>query len=181
MGWLISFTVVAALTTSLHTQSGDDQELQQYRLTAEILTKVESVAKVFDANVAKDPRMKRRLEAQRELDALDKKDDLTAEERKRAHELQAIVDDEPVDLGIEGGSLSQISAQLTKMPAMAAALKSAGMPAREMAKFIVTAFQSAMTAGLGGTAPPGAAGDNVRFVMANQTAMERINKLLGAR
>ena len=167
MGWLVSLTVVSALTMPLHAQSGDDKELQQYRLTADVLTKVEAVAKAFDANVAKDPRMKRRLEAQRELDALDAKDDLTPEERKRAHELATIVGDDSLDFGIDGGSLSEISAQLMKIPPMAAALKSAGMPARDMAKFIVTAVQPA--------------GENEKFVAANQAALERINKLLGAR
>jgi hypothetical protein len=181
MGWLVSLTLVAALTTSLHAQSADDKELQQYRLTADVLTKVEAVAKAFDANVAKDPRMKRRLEAQRELDALDAKDDLTPEERKRAHELTTIIGDDSLDFGIDGGSLSQISAQLMKIPPMAAALKSTGMPAREMAKFIVTAFEVAMTSAFGGAVPPGAAGDNVKFIAANQAAIDRINKLFGAK
>lgn len=183
MGWLISLTMVGALTTSLHAQgvSGDERELQQYRLTAEVLTKVEAVAKAFDANVAKDPKMKRRLDAQRELDALDAKDDLTPEERKRAHELTTIIGDESLDFGIDGGSLSQVSAQLMKIPPMAAALKSVGMPARDMAKFVVTAIQAAMIGGLGGSVPPGAAGENVKFVTANQAAIERISKLLGAR
>ena len=181
MAWLISLAIFGALTTPLHAQSADDRELLQYRLTADVLAKAEAVAKAFDANVAKDPKMKRRLEAQRELDALDAKDDLTPEERKRAHELTTIIGDEPMDLGINGGSLSEISAQLMKIPPMAAALKSAGMPARDMAKFTVTAIQAAMIGGLGGAVPPGAAGENVRFVMANQAAIERINKLLGAK
>ena len=67
---------------------------------------------------------------------------------------------------------------------MAAALATAGMAPRDMAKFIVTAVQAAMVGGLQGRGipvPPGAAGDNIRFVMANQAAIERINKLLGAR
>ena len=182
MGWLISLAVFGALTTSLHAQgASDDKELQQYRLTAAVLTKVEAVAKAFDANVAKDPKIKRRLEAQRELDALDNKDTLTAEERKRAQELAAIVGDESLYLDISGGSLSEISAQLTAIPPMAAALKSGGMPARDMAKFMVTAFQATMTSALGGQVPPGASGENVKFVAANQAAMERINKLLGAK
>src|SRR5688572_25752795 len=112
MGLLISLALVSALTTSPYAQSADDKELMQYRLTAEVLQKAEAVAKAFDANVAKDPKMKRRLKAQRELDALDAKDSLTAEERKRAHELTTIIGDEPMDLGIDGGSLSQMSAQL---------------------------------------------------------------------
>jgi len=180
MTWLIVLAMTGALTSAAP-QSADDRELLQFRLTNEILAKAEAVAKAFDANVQKDPKMKRRLDAQREIVALDKKDNLTPAEEKRLEELTAIVGDEPVDLGINGGSLSEISAQLTKIPAMAAALKSAGMPARDMAKFVVTAVQAAMIGGLGGAAPPGAAGENVKFVMANQAAIERINKLLGAK
>lgn len=180
MTCLVVLAAVGALTLPA-AQSADDRELAQFRLTNEILAKAEAVAKAYDANVAKDPKMKRRLDAQRELDALDAKDTLTPAEQKRAYELTQIIGDAEVDLGIDGGSLSEISAQLMKIPAMAAALKSAGMPARDMAKFTVTAVQAAMVGALGGSAPAGAAGDNVRFVMANQAAIERINKLLGAK
>ena len=162
-------------------QSADDRELMQYRLTNEILSKVEAIAKAFDANVAKDPKMKKRLDAKRELDALDAKESLTPAEQKRAHELSQIIDDGESELSIEGGSLSEMSAQLMKIPPMAAALKSAGMSARDMAKFMVTAVQAAVADALGGAAPPGVAGENVKFVMANRAAIERINKLLGAK
>lgn len=160
-------------------QSADERELAQYRLTTETLTKIEAVAKAYEANMAKDPKMKRRLEAQRELAELDKKDNLTAAERKRAYDLEGIIGDASSELGIEGGSLSEISAQLTKIPAMAAALKSVGLPAREMAKFTVTAMQAAIASALGGAPPSGPAGENVKFVLANQAAIERINKLFG--
>ncbi len=183
MTWLISLAIVGALTISPYAQgvSADDRELQQYRLTADVLSKAEAVARAFDANVAKDPRMKRRLDAQREIAVLETKDDLTPAEEKRLDELQAIVGDEPVDLGINGGSLSEIAAQLQKVPAMAAALRTAGMLPREMAKFVVTAVQAAMVAGLGVAAPPGVAAENVRFLTANQATIDRVNKLLGAR
>jgi hypothetical protein len=181
MALLISLALVGALTTPLHKQSADDRELQHYRLTAAVLTQVEAVAKAYEASLAKDPKAKKRADAQRELDELDKKETLTPAEQKRAHELQSIVDDEPADLGIDGGTLSQITAQLTKMPTMAAALKSAGMPAREMAKFVVTIVNAGMIGAMGQAPPPGAAGENVKFVMANQSAIERINKLLGAK
>jgi hypothetical protein len=55
------------------------------------------------------------------------------------------------------------------------------MPAREMAKFVVAGVQAAMIGGLGGAVPPGVAGENVKFVTANQATIERINKLLGAK
>jgi hypothetical protein len=186
MAWLSRLTVIMALTTALGAagQSADDRELMQYRLTPEVLDQAEAVARAFSANVEKDPRMKRKLDAQREIAVLEKKDDPTEAEQKRLDELQAIVGDEPIDLGINGGSLSEISAQLTRIPAMAAALKTAGMPPRDMAKFVVTAVQAAMIGGLQGSGmpvPPGAAGENVKFVLANQAAVERINTLLGAR
>lgn len=162
-------------------QSADDRELQQYRLTNEILTKVEAVAKAFEANVAKDPKLKKRLDAKRELDALDAKDSLTPAEQKRAHELSQIIDDTEPDYGNSGGSLSAISAYLSKTPPMAAALKTAGMPAREMAKFIFTVAQATMVSAMGGAAPSGVAGENLKFVMANQAAIDRINTLLGGK
>lgn len=185
MAWLIRLVAVGVLAASLdaRAQSADDRELMQYRLTPEVLTKVEAVATTFDANIAKDPAMKRRLDAQREIAVLEKKDDLTEAEQKRLDDLQAIAGD-GIDLGINGGSLTEISNQLSKTPAMAAALKSAGLAPRDMAKFIVTAVQAAMIGSLQGSGvpvPAGPAGENLRFVMANQASIERINKLLGAR
>ena len=177
---LIALAMTGALAFAAP-QSADERELAQYRLTNEILAKVEALAKAFEANVAKDPKMKKRLDAKRELDALDAKDNLSPAEQKRAHELSQIVDDGESDLSIEGGSLSEMSAQLMKIPPMAAALKSVGMPARDMAKFIVTAVQAAVADAMGGAAPPGVSGENVKFVKANQAAIERINKLLGAK
>jgi len=127
MAWLVALAMTGALTFP-GVQSADDRELQQYRLTTDILTRVEAVAKAFDANVAKDPKMKRRLDAQREMAVLEDKDALTPAEQKRLDELSAIVGDEAIDLGINGGSLSEISAQLMKIPAMAAALKTTARP-----------------------------------------------------
>jgi hypothetical protein len=178
---LVALAITGALAFAAP-QSADDRELQQYRLTNEILTKVEAVAKAFEANVAKDPKMKRHLDAKRELAVLEDKDNLTPAEQKRAEELGKILGDgESLEFSIEGGSLSEMSAQFMKIPPMAAALKSAGMPAREMAKFIVTAVQAAVADAMGGAVPPGLNGENVKFVKANQGAIERINKLLGAK
>ena len=173
-----------AVTLNVVAQSADDRELMQYRLTPEVLTKAEAVASAFSANVARDPRMKRRFDAQKEIAVLEDKDTLTEAEQARLDALQEIVGDDPIDLGINGGSLSEISAQLQKIAPMAAALTSAGMAPRDMAKFVVTAVQAAMIGGLQGRGipiPAGPAGDNIRFVMANQASIERINKLLGAR
>ena len=158
---LLLSTVIGALaaTLSVAAQSADDRELMQYRLTPEVLAKAEAVASAFSANVGKDPRMKRRFEAQQEIAVLEDKDTLTQAEQARFDALQEIVGDDAIDLGINGGSLSEISAQLQKLPAMAAALTSAGMAPRDMAKFVVTAVQAAMIGGLQGRGipiPPGA-------------------------
>ena len=179
MNWVLALTLIGALATPSGQMSADDRELSTYRLTTDVLTKVEAVARAFDANLAKDPRMKRRMDAQREIAALEKKGNLSDAEEDRLAVLQDIVGDEPVDIGINGGSLSEISAQLQKVPAMAAALKTNGVLPRDFAKFIVTGVQAAMITGLGMPIPPGAT-ENVRFVTANQAAMDRINRLLGA-
>ena len=94
----------------------------------EVLDKAEAVARAFAANVEKDPRMKRKLEAQREIAVLEKKDDPTeAEQRAPRRAAGDRRQSSRSTSGINGGSLSEISAQLTKIPAMAAALKTAGM------------------------------------------------------
>lgn len=185
MAWLLRIAAVGVLAASLEAggQSADDRELMQYRLTPAVLTQVEAVATAFDANLARNPAMKRKLDAQREIAVLEAKDDLTEAEQKRLDDLQAVVGSDPIDLGINGGSLSEMSAQLAKVPAMAAALKSAGMAPRDMAKFIVTAVQVAMIGGLqsSGLPVPPEQAENVKFVMANQASIERINRLLGVR
>lgn len=178
MTWLLSLAIVGALATP-GAQTADDRELSQFRLTTEVLNKAEAVAKAFDANLAKDPRMKRRMDAQREIATLEKKGDLSDAEEDRLSELQDIVGDEPI-IDINSESLSTMTAGLQKQPAMAAALKSAGMLPRDFAKFVVTAIQAAMISGTGMAAPAGPAGDNLRFVMANKATMDRISRILGA-
>ena len=112
----ISITIAAmTVTLGASSQSADDRELMQYRLTPEVLAKAEAVAAAFSANIAKDPQMKRRFDAQRELAALEDKDTLTAAEQARIDALQEIIGDEPIDLGINGGSLSEMSEVLGLM------------------------------------------------------------------
>lgn len=181
MTWILALAMTCVLTFPVP-QSADEREVLQYRLTSEALAKVEAVAKAFEANVSKDPKVKKRLDAKRELDALDAKDTLTPAEQKRADELSRIVEEgESDDPGIDAGSLSEMSARLMKNPPMAAALKSVGMPARDMVKFMLAALQAAMADAMGGATPAGVAGENVKFVSANRAAIERINKLLGTK
>ena len=167
--------LVSSVGLGVQAQSADDKELLQYRLTPEVLSKVDALAKAYAANLAKDPAVKRRLDARREIAALEKKDELTEAEEKRLQQLEVIVGDQGMDPGIDGGSLTQIAAQFGKIPAMAAALKSTGVLPRDLAKFTVTATQAALVVGLGAkNLPPGLAPENVKFAAANRAELERI-------
>lgn len=173
MTWLVALAMTGALASPAP-QSADDRELAKYRLTTDVLTQVEAVAKAYQANLAKDPKMKRRLDAQRELDALDAKETLTPAEQKRAHELSTIIADleDGLELAVDAGSLAEMTAQLNRIPPMAAALKSAGMPAREMAKFLTATLHAALGSG---------AAENATFYKANEAAFERISTLFGVK
>ena len=170
----------------------DAAEYKAYRLSMPVLTKVEAATKAFATTIKNDPNYKALMAAQREHEALENKDDKTPADERRMAELKKTIDANPLGGSSSADqSLDELEAEIAKMPPMANALKANGVSPREYLKFmgvvvqayVVSASQSgaeskdsgaqlgaALAAGLFGA---NLAPENVSFVTANRTAVER--------
>jgi hypothetical protein len=189
--WRVTTTAIVALSAIVgigaQVRSGEDadrQELEQYRLTTETLKKVE-VAVVAAVNAMKnDPIVQMWQDANREAEALKKKDALTAAEARRLQQLQAIIESEPFDVDVKAETLTEMAAQLAKIPPLASALKDAGLTPREYAKFMFAMSLAGMAHGFqkagGADQPlvPGVAAENVKFMVEHEAELERLGKLI---
>ena len=162
----------------------DRQELEQYRLTTDTLKKVELALLAAAKAMRNDPVVKTWQDAKREAEALQKKDELTEADARRLEQLQAIIESQPFDVGGDAQTLSEMAAQLAKIPPLASALKVAGLTPREYAKFTFTMSMAAMVHGFqkagGGNQPPvpGVAAENVKFVAEHEAELDRLGKLI---
>jgi DNA repair exonuclease SbcCD ATPase subunit len=130
----------------------DTKEILSYRLTLDGLNKFAAATRQMAESAKSDPRYREMMKLQAELDALEKKEELTEADEARAEKLQeqleALEDSVPTGLDASDKSLSDMEASLRKEPQMARALDSAGMSARDYAKFMIAFFQAAMVHGM---------------------------------
>ena len=189
--WRVTTTAIVALSAIVgigaQVRSEDDadrRELEQYRLTADTLKKVE-VAVVAAANAMKnDPIVQMWQEANREAEALQQKNNLTAAEARRLQQLKAIIESEPFDVNVNAATLTEMAAQLEKIPPLASALNDAGLTPREYAKFMFAMSLAGMARGFqkaaGTNQPlvPGVPTENVKFVAEHEAELERLGKVI---
>ena len=181
---LVLSAIVGIGAQSRSEEDADRQELEQYRLTTDTLQKVEVALLAAAKAMRNDPLVKTWQDANREAEALRKKDDLTEADRRRLEQLQAIIESQPFEVGGDAATLSEMAAQLAKIPPLASALKAAGLTPREYAKFTSAMSMAAMVHGFqkvgGGNQPavPGVPAENVKFVAEHEAELERLGKLI---
>ena len=97
-----------------------------------------------------------------------------------ARKAAADCDTDDSDDSENGTTIDQAVAKLNSTAGAAAAIKSAGMTAREYVVFSMAVFQSGMAAwGLsqpGGKLPPGVSMDNVNFYRKHQAALQELGQ-----
>ena len=174
-------------------QVAEAAEYKAYRLSMPVLTRVDAATRSFTTTIKNDPAYRALLDASREYDALENNPSRTPADEARMEQLKKRLDASP--FGSTSGdnqSLDEVEAEIAKMPPMANALKANGVTPREYAKFIgvlVQAYVVAASQALGaqantpdaqlGAALAGGlfgtnlAPENVKFVMANQAAVDR--------
>jgi hypothetical protein len=180
------FTTAALGAQGSTADKADEQELLHYRLTLEALHKVDVASQTFAKNLQNDPIMQRLQAAMNETDALEKKSSRSDADNRRLEQLQAEINASPYRKSSSGGdssSLSDIAAQLTGIPPLALALKTAGITAREFATFEVAMFQASLyygmkKAGTMRTLPPEASVDNVQFIADHEAEVRRVGEEL---
>jgi len=183
----LALTAPAATARAQDASSKDAAELKSYRLTMDKIRKLSAAGEAMGKAIAADPRFKAEQAVRKEIDALEKKDDLTEAESKRLEDLQAKLEEmeEKNDKGRKNAeTIDEMAKQIESEPVMANAIRSAGLTPREYSVLSLVTFQAMMAHGMQkqyGTKelPKEVAGtvlaDNIKFVADNEA---EINQLL---
>jgi hypothetical protein len=168
-------------TTSL---DRDAQEVKSYRLSMSVLEKLGAIHKAAAAARMKDPRYQQRAAKKAELAALEAKQEPTDAEQERmgvlAEEIERLEqsDDEDAALG-NARTLSEMAGKIDALPALAAAVRGAGMTTREFATAELALLQAGLAYGLQKAGrlkqlPDEVSKENVEFVRQHEREIEAL-------
>jgi hypothetical protein len=180
-----SSTAVAMgfLAAGLVAAADDAKEVQSYRLTMPVVQKLSAVYKLAAAEEAKDPRKQQLAKKKAELKALESKEEPTEAEQQR---MSVLVDEiERLEQESDASadhpkSLSEMAARVDSVPALAAAVRAAGMTSREFATAQLALLQTGLAHALlkaspaGTPAPPGVLKENLEFFRLHEKELESI-------
>ncbi len=167
----------------------DAKELAAYQLTVPALNKVVQATKNMADAAKNDPRFKKQAALKAELKKLEAKEEPTEADEVRIEKLRADIETmgNSIFPDAETQTLSQMAAAMEKAPLFAKALASAGLTAREYAKFLFAYMSAGMVAGmmeqgvikdvpkeLATSIHP----DNVKFFQAHKSEMQAFQKAM---
>lgn len=132
----------------------DDKELRSYTLTTASMKQFVAATRAMMAAAKADPRYAEVMKLEAEIDKLEAKEEPSDADYERLEklnaQLEALQEKLPqvnmADANLK--SLTDIENAIKSEPLMANALKSAGMPPRDYAKFTLAFFQAAMIHGM---------------------------------
>jgi hypothetical protein len=168
------------------TADRDAKEVQSYRLSMPVIQKMSAAYKAAAADAAKDPRKQQLARKKAEVKALEAKEEPTDAEQQR---LSVLVEEiERLEDGAATGTtaadssmtLSEMAARIDAVPALAAAVRAAGMTSREFATAQLALLQTGLAHALlkaspAGTAPPpGVLKENLEFFRLHEKELESI-------
>lgn len=152
-------------------------ELAAYRLTTATLQKASTAVQALTRALEADPKFRGLVAAQKELQALQEKDNPTPADERRVAALEQQIDQmsQEMDPG-DAQSLGDMERKLTAMPHMSEALAAAALSPREYAKFTLTMIQAGFVAGMKKAGqlrqlPPGVSMENVQFMIDHEQAI----------
>jgi hypothetical protein len=213
---LVLAAVVSALAVPAFAQkpaaNPDAAEYRAYRLSLPVLQKAAAATKAYIAAMNSDPRYRELIAASDEYDRLSNKDERTPAEEARMAALKKKLAADPLQALSSGDneeSLSQLEAEVRKVPPMMNAITANGLTPREYMKclgvvmqaYIVAAMTPAVAqavaqaaksgepgaqlggafaSGLGALFSQNVAPENIAFVKANQGAVDRFMQTLKA-
>jgi hypothetical protein len=197
IGWIVVCLTAGSAAQLPGFSPADSAELASYRLTMETVKKVHMAMRSVITEMKKDPKYQALLKTEAEIEALQKKEELTDAESERLEKLieqrdaqkQAFDDSQNKGINLANAkTLSEMEAQLKRHPQAMAALTQAGLSPREFSKFMTVMLMSAMAAGFQKSGMlkevpkelkelhP----DNIKFVLDNQAELEAMQKELAA-
>jgi hypothetical protein len=190
---LVSAVAVLSPVSIAHSQgSVDDRdvaEIKSYRLTMDVIRKVAAAGEAMAKAIEADPRYKAEKALKDEIEALEKKDELTEAEEKRLEDLRTKLEEQEEKAEKESGddsdaqTLDGMAKRIERVPAMANAIRSAGLTPREYSKISLVMFQAMMVHGFQKAAankelPKEFAGsvlaENIKFVADNEAEITRL-------
>jgi hypothetical protein len=187
---LLAGAALAVIAVPLGAQSvatNDMAEMKAYRLTMDGLRKMVVAGENMARAMANDPGYKAQLALDAEIEALEKKDDLTEAESKKLDHLRAKLEEleEKNSWQSDGGgeSLDEIARRVERLPVIAKAIREAGLSPREYTLVSMVTFQVMMVHGMqkefgSKQLPPELAGtvrtENLKFVADNEAEITRL-------
>jgi hypothetical protein len=186
----VVFTLTFALLESTtyagqQTMDADSKEIASYRLTSAALSKVITVNRALVQQMMEDPKIKEAMKVATEIEALEKKDELSEVDDKRLEELRALQEqledstDNP--LGGDAKSLTEMEGRIRKYPPLLRALEKEAMSPRDYAKFWLAFIQAAFVHGFQKSGmlkelPPDVNPENVKFMEEHAAEIEAMQK-----
>jgi predicted phage tail protein len=189
---LASLAFTAAPLTSASAQgtnAKDAAELKSYRLTMDGIRKLSAAGEAMQKAIENDPRFKEEASVRKDIEALEKKDELTPAEEKKLDDLRNKLEeieaknDKDNDKNRNPETIDEMAKQIESVPEMAKAIKSAGLSPREYSVLSLVTFQAMMAHGMQkqyGTKelPKEFQGtvlaDNIKFVADNEAEINRL-------
>ena len=164
----------------------DMAELAAYRLNAATLQKVVVATQAFGQAIQNDPQFKRYAAAEKELKALQTKDEPSEADEKRIAALERELEESKLkstEHANGNDSLTDMERSIASIPHMSDALTKAGLSTREYAKFSLAMLQAGMVAamkksGTIKTIPPetGVSAENVQFMIDHEKELAELTR-----
>lgn len=186
---VLSLTPFTSQSAAVKAQAEADlKELRSYTLTMETLNKVERAMRAAVVEIKKDPRFIESSKIEAEIEALKKKEEPTEADDKRREDLErrleALGDNDPMDMSENAQTIAQMAAKIEKFAPMMAGLRSAGLTAREYAKFTMAALQAGLAAGMQKAGllkevPAGTNPANVKFMLDHEADFQKLQAAWG--
>jgi hypothetical protein len=176
---LATFLTLGVVRAGAQTLSADEKELATYKLTMPNVRKVAGVMRTLAEAAAQDPKARELAKLKDEIEALNKKDELTEAEseklarlEERAQALEAEVDDQ-TDMG-NANTIAEMESRMKQHPAAMKALAAEGLQPREFAKTLLALFQASIVKGFSqgkvdmAKLPAGVNPENIKFIEENE-------------
>ena len=151
VGW-IGVSPAAAMPQISGFSAADSKELATYRLTMENVRKMQTAMRAMAEEASKDPKFQAVMKLNAEIDALEKKEELTDAEaerldalRQKKEQAEEALDDQGVNMN-DVKTLDDMEAKIKKFPPMARALNGAGLSPREFSKMTMMMMMAGMVA-----------------------------------
>ena len=166
----------------------DAAEMKAYRLTMDGIRKMAAAGEAMVKAMESDPRYKAEQSLKKEIEVLEKKDELSAAEEKKLEELRAKLDELDAKDDRDSGdnnsqTLDDMVRRIESIPELAKAIRGAGLTPREYSLMSMVTLQAVMVNGFlkaaGNKAVPKELAatvneDNIKFVAANEAEITRL-------